>query len=756
MLAASINLYSSLFSKDKQQAPGLGTFIGVYLPSILMLFGVIIFLRLGWVVGQVGLFTTLCIITLASSISILTTISMSSIATNIQIGKGGVYYILSRSLGLEVGSALGLPLYIKQTLSISFSIVGFSESLHSLIPSLSITTIGIWTLLIFTVFAAASLKGALKIQVVIFIGIIGSLISFFTGGNLPPANPEVYAAAPHVSLGFWTIFAIFFPAMTGIESSVSLSGDLRNPSKSLPLGTISALLSAYAIYVLMTVFLVQAVPLERLANDPLIMQDIAKIPALIVVGIWGATLSSALGGLLAAPRTLVAISEDGVVSKVFSKTYGKNNEPIIATLTTFLIAFIGIYFGSINIIAPLLTMICLICYSVLNFSAALETYMGNPSWRPRFRVHWAVSLTGAVLSLLTMLMIDPGAAILSLFLIVIIYFIAKYRNVTSPWDDIRQGMLMFLSRFAIYRLAYAEAGSSRAWRPHFLVFTDKPEEHSNNLIQFSQAISQNKGFLTMASILPTSQVENQGEEEKRKREKTLSQRLEKNNIQALVQINYADKVVSGMHQMIENYGIGPLMPNTVVFGGISQGESTSDFAKVIQSAHQKHCNVVIISDKNILTLKEDTPASKTFHGDIHLWWDDQSEKNTEFMLVLAHMLERNPAWKKAKICLKGTVSSEMQRHEKLTELRDFGLRKRLHFDAEVYIATGGQQERFDLIKRFSNNAGIVFLSLHGPESHKTIDDYALYLQDISQKSVGLPPSALVLSSEHTPSQTILQ
>lgn len=382
--------------------------------------------------------------------------------------------------------------------------------------------------------------------------------------------------------------------------------------------------------------------------------------------------------------------------------------------------------------------------------------MGNPSWRPRFRVHWIVSLTGAILCLLTMLMIDSGAAILSLFLIIVIYFIAKYRNVSSPWDDIRQGVLMFLSRFAIYRLAYAEAGSSRAWRPHFLVFTDKPEEHSTNLIQFSQAISQNKGFLTMASILPIGQEENQAEEEKRKREKTLAQRLEKNNIHALVQINYADKVVAGMHQMIENYGIGPLMPNTVVFGGISQGESTTDFAKVIQSAHKKHCNVVIISDKNILNLKDGAETSKAFHGDIHLWWDELSEKNTEFMLVLAHMLERNPAWKKAKICLKGTVSSELLRQEKLTEFKLFGEKKRLHCEAEVYIAKQGLQEQFELIKNFSHDAGIVFLSLRGPQNYASINDYALYLQEISQKSIGLPPSALVLSSEHTPSQIILQ
>ncbi len=753
-MAASVSrMYNSLFAPKEAKGPGLGTFVGVFLPSLLMLFGVIMFLRLGWIVGQIGLATSLTVLSIATLIAMLTTLSMSAIATNIEVGKGGVYYILSRSLGLEVGSAVGLPLYVKQTLSISFSVAGFSESLHDLIPSLSITTIGIATLIVLSVFAVTSLKGALKLQVIIFISLIASLISFFSGGTLTAANPEAFTPAVPTTFSFWVIFAIFFPAMTGIESSVSLSGDLRNPSKSLPLGTITALLTAYGIYVCMSIFLTTHVPLERLATDPLIMQDIARIPALIIVGIWGATLSSALGGLLSAPRTLVALSEDGVVPGVFSKTYGKTNEPRVATIMTFIIAFTGIYFGSVNIIAPLLTMICLICYAVLNFSAALETYMANPSWRPRFRVHWVISFIGAILCIITMLMIDSGAAMMAVCLLLTIYLIAKYRNVSSSWDDIRQGILMFLSRFAIYRLAHAEAGNARSWRPHFLVFTDKPEKHSNNLIQFSQAISQNKGFLTMAAFLSEPQ---QSEKEKRTLEKSIGNQLKQHNIQALVQINYAQKVVSGMHQMIENYGIGPLMPNTIVFGGILQGDSTADFAKVIDSAHQKHCNVVIISDKNIFNIKDIQHAKSSLQGAIHIWWDETSEQNTEFMLVLAYMLQRNPVWKKAKICLKAIVSNEIAREEKLLQMKEFGQRKRFHIEPEVYISLQDAEEHFDLIKKFSHNAGIVFLSLRGLGADESMEEYAEYLQFMSHHSSALPPSALVLSSEHTPVQSILR
>ena len=239
-----------------------GTCLGVDIPCILMLFGVIIFLRLGWIVGLVGLSEALIIITLAASIALITTLSMSSIATNTEVGKGGVYYMLSRSLGLEVGAAIGIPLFFRQSLSIAFCCIGFAESLHDLIPSWSIANIGVGTLGALTVLAYTSIRGALKVQMGIFVAIIGSLISLFTGSELIPMAQETFTPMPLATLGFWAVFAIFFPAMTGMESSVSLSGDLKNPSRSLPIGTISAILSAYLLYCGISIFLAYRVVLS--------------------------------------------------------------------------------------------------------------------------------------------------------------------------------------------------------------------------------------------------------------------------------------------------------------------------------------------------------------------------------------------------------------------------------------------------------------------------------------------------------------
>lgn len=742
----------TLFSREKveEKEKGFGTFIGVFVPSILMLFGVIIFLRLGWIVGQVGLSTTLMIVTSAAFIAFVTTLSMTAIATNIEIGKGGVYYILSRSLGIEIGAAIGLPLYVKQSLSIAFCVIGFAESLHDLIPQWPIVSISIATLIVLTALAYFSLSGALKIQVFIFVSLIASLISLFMGGGefISP-SPETFTPEPATSLGFWTIFAIFFPAMTGVEATVSLSGDLRKPERSLPLGTLSALLVAYAIYMLIPVFLVKNVSLELLSADPLIMQNIARIPSLIILGIWGATISSALGGLLGAPRMLQALAEDGVVPRIFARTFGKDKQPRIATLTTFCISFCGVYFGSVNVLAPLLAMICLICYGVLNFSAGFETLMANPSWRPRFRIHWSISMLGALLCVLTMLMIDAGAAIMAVALIILFYLIAKRRALSGAWDDMRYGILVFFSRFAIYQLAYSKS-VAKSWRPHFLVFSKNTEGYSNNLLEFTQAISQSKGFLTMASFVP-QELDN--EKEKQELKRTIAKDLQKQNIQALVHIMHTHKITAGMTQMIKSYGLGPLQPNTLVFGGVADNES-QEFAQVMKEAYLKHFNVVILNEnrsKDLLPLQD-----RKLAGDIHIWWDEKNIENSELMLILSYMLQTSPLWKKTRICLKGIVDNETLRKQEMEKFKQIGVSKRLPLDVEILVSDESRACFYPLVEEFSKNAGIVFISMRAPKIGESMEDYTTYLNEITLFSTNLPPTALVLSSKSTPLDNILK
>ena len=224
---------------------GFGTFQGVFTPSILTIIGVVMYLRFGWMLGNVGLPTSLLIVTMGSAITLLTGLSIAALATNMRVKGGGAYFILSRSLGLEAGAALGLPLALAQTICVSFYIAGFAEALvQSGLPVVSgwdPRLVGLATLAVLALVATLSADLALKSQYFIMAAIAFSLVAFFLGGAPADLAPPDAAAVPP-RLDFWAVFAVFFPAVTGILSGLGMSGDLKDPGRSIPTGTIAAVL----------------------------------------------------------------------------------------------------------------------------------------------------------------------------------------------------------------------------------------------------------------------------------------------------------------------------------------------------------------------------------------------------------------------------------------------------------------------------------------------------------------------------------
>lgn len=231
-----------------------GTFKGVFTPSILTIFGVIMYLRFGWVIGNVGLVPTLIIVTVSTLITFFTALSISALATNMQVKGGGAYYIISRSLGIEAGAAIGLPLFLAQALSISFYVVGFAESVVQILPILNIKIVGIITLVLVFVLALKSADLALKTQYFILLLIALSLLSFFmgTGEKVTPLASDTTLPKKE---NFWIVFAVFFPAVTGILAGLSMSGDLKRPEKAIPWGTLAAVACSYVIYMSIPIFL---------------------------------------------------------------------------------------------------------------------------------------------------------------------------------------------------------------------------------------------------------------------------------------------------------------------------------------------------------------------------------------------------------------------------------------------------------------------------------------------------------------------
>jgi amino acid transporter len=295
----------------------LGTFAGVFTPSVLTILGIILFLRLGYVVGNAGLGATLLILLLANGISVLTSVSLSAIATNLKVKGGGDYYVISRTLGHEFGGAIGIVVFLAQSVSIAFYCLGFGEVIANLIQAdINFLPQIIASAAVSFLFILAWLGAdwATKFQFVVMAVLFAAIVSFFIGGFIR-WDAELLIqnwSSPQTNLSFWILFAIFFPAVTGFTQGVSMSGDLKDPGKSLPRGTFAAVGVSIVVYFLSSVLFAAALPTDVMISDYGAMNKVALFGSLITAGVIAATLSSAMASFLGAPRILQSLAADKI------------------------------------------------------------------------------------------------------------------------------------------------------------------------------------------------------------------------------------------------------------------------------------------------------------------------------------------------------------------------------------------------------------------------------------------------------------
>ena len=325
----------------------MGTFAGVFTPSILTILGIILFLRLGYVVGSAGLGRALIIITLANVISILTSISISAIATNIKVKGGGDYYLISRTLGPEFGGAIGMVLFLAQSVSIAFYCIGFGEAMTVLLPQSIFTTsriIAIFAVSLLFIFAWLGADWATRFQYVVMALLVAALFSFFAGGLVrwEMATLVQNWTAPSQGPEFWLIFAIFFPAVTGFTQGVSMSGDLKNPGKSLPMGTFMAVGISILVYFGAALVFAGVLSNEILLKDYGSMKRVARFSVLINAGVVAATPSSAMASFLGAPRILQSLAKDRIFPFLlpFAKGSGPTHNPRRGVILSAAIAWV--------------------------------------------------------------------------------------------------------------------------------------------------------------------------------------------------------------------------------------------------------------------------------------------------------------------------------------------------------------------------------------------------------------------------------
>ncbi|MCA1789499.1 MAG: hypothetical protein LC667_06480, partial [Thioalkalivibrio sp.] len=608
------------------KAGGLGTFGGVFTPSILTILGVIMYLRFGWVVGNLGLIGTLIVVTLATSITFLTALSIAAIATDQRVRIGGAYYMISRSLGIETGGAVGIPLFLAQGLSVALYTVGFAESVTSVFPMLDQRMIGMVTTILIAGLALASAKLAIRSQYIILAAIVISLLSLLFGRPVESTELEMWGASSQNSEGFWVVFAVFFPAVTGIMAGVNMSGDLKNPAKSIPKGTFWAVGVGYVIYMTLPVILALRADALTLIEDPLIMRRMAFWGDAILLGVWGATLSSAMGSILGAPRVLQALALDGVLPRSMrwlGKGSGKEDLPRAGTLFTLGLALIAVWVGDLNMIAPVLTMFFLTTYGVLNIAAGVEGFLNSPSFRPQFKVHWSLSILGAVGCISVMLLINALATLAAAVVVAGIFVWLERRNLEGTWGDVRRGVWMAITRFGLLRLT--SGADPKSWRPHALVLSGAPMRRWH-LVEFAAELGHHGSIMTVATVLPSGQV---SAERQDGLETRIRRYLAQRGVQSFVRVIGADDPYTGSRDLVKMYGLGSLVPNTVILGHSSKEETRRQYCEMIDAFFRGERNVLIMNER------EDRPFGDKKRIDV--WWGGL-KGNGGLMMILAYLL----------------------------------------------------------------------------------------------------------------------
>ena len=673
-----------------------GTFSGVLVPNLLTILGVIMFMRMGWVVGQAGLYNAWIILVIANSITLLTSLSLSSIATNTKVEGGGAYFLISRSLGLEIGSSIGVPFFLAQTVSVAFYIVGFTESL---IPLLN----GAWdprlismiTLLVIFVVAWLSSDLALKAQNIILLVLIAAIVSFFAGwqatshlgANLQPVFTE--------EISFWVVFAIFFPAVTGIMAGASMSGDLKDPSKSIPLGTLGAVIITFVVYALQIFFFSRNVERADLISNNMIMRDTALVPQLIYAGVWAATISSAIASLLGAPRTLQALAKDGVGPRILAKNSGKKAEPRIALVFTTLLAAVCLLVGDLNVIAPVISMFFLATYAIINFVAGIESWSRNPSYRPKFRVHWSFSIFGAIGCLAVMFLLSPLATILSVVLIFLLYSFLASRRFEASWGDTWSGFWFNLTRAALVKFA-ASRQHIRNWRPVILVLSGNPNTRGD-LVHFANYFECKRGFIFLAHILMGDW--DQSLKHRQAAIRSMDKFIIDSRITGESRVVMSNDFNEGVCALIQSSGVGPLVPNTVMLGWSGDWLNHTLYLKTLRRILELQQNLLIHVDA-----KAD---GSTLTPIIDVWWG--AKVNGSLMVIFAHLLRSNREWKDRKIRVLTIVGKDNLPEKKQENLETVLNEARIDASVHVLRLEGSP---FDTIQANSANSEVSFVGFN--------------------------------------------
>uniref|UniRef100_A0A2I3FZI2 Solute carrier family 12 member 6 n=1 Tax=Nomascus leucogenys TaxID=61853 RepID=A0A2I3FZI2_NOMLE len=782
--------------KKPTKTPQMGTFMGVYLPCLQNIFGVILFLRLTWVVGTAGVLQAFAIVLICCCCV-----------------TGGSYFMISRALGPEFGGAVGLCFYLGTTFAAAMYILGAIEIfLVYIVPRAAIfrsddalkesaamlnnmRVYGTAFLVLMVLVVFIGVRYVNKFASLFLACVIVSILAIYAGAIkssfAPPHFPvcmlgnrtlssrhidvcsktkeinnmtvpsklwgffcnssqffnatcdeyfvhnnvtsiqgipglasgiitenlwsnylpkgeiiekpsakssDVLGSLNHeyvlvdITTSFTLLVGIFFPSVTGIMAGSNRSGDLKDAQKSIPIGTILAILTTSFVYLSNVVLFgacIEGVVLRDKFGDAvkgnLVVGTLSwPSPWVIVIGSFFSTCGAGLQSLTGAPRLLQAIAKDNIIP--FLRVFGHskaNGEPTWALLLTAAIAELGILIASLDLVAPILSMFFLMCYLFVNLACALQTLLRTPNWRPRFRYyHWALSFMGMSICLALMFISSWYYAIVAMVIAGMIYKYIEYQGAEKEWGDGIRGLSLSAARFALLRL---EEGPphTKNWRPQLLVLLKLDEDlHVKHprLLTFASQLKAGKGLTIVGSVIVGNFLENYGEA--LAAEQTIKHLMEAEKVKGFCQLVVAAKLREGISHLIQSCGLGGMKHNTVVMGwpnGWRQSEDARAWKTFIGTVRvTTAAHLALLVAKNISFFPSN--VEQFSEGNIDVWW---IVHDGGMLMLLPFLLKQHKVWRKCSIRIFTVAQLEDNSIQMKKDLATFLYHLRIEAEVEV-------------------------------------------------------------------------
>ncbi|KAL0966129.1 hypothetical protein UPYG_G00291260 [Umbra pygmaea] len=802
-------------TKVRVKSPQMGTFIGVYLPCMQNILGVILFLRLTWIVGTAGILESFAIVVMCCTCTMLTAISMSAIATNGVVPAGGSYYMISRSLGPEFGGAVGLCFYLGTTFAGSMYILGTIEILLTyIVPNAAVfvtqnkedksevllnnmRVYGTCCLALMALVVFVGVKYVNKLSLVFLSCVVLSIMAIYAGviktiieppdfpicllGNrslqsqnfkcikaelselfcnstnvsstcdeyfklnnvtelqgipgllsgvikdnlwsdygpsgmlvekksqpsIPVQDNKIDFNLPYVSNDISTFFTmivgIYFPSVTGIMAGSNRSGDLRDAQRSIPTGTILAIATTSFLYMTCVVLFgacIEGVVLRDKFGDSVKKNLVIGTLAwpsqwVIVIGSFFSCCGAGLQSLTGAPRLLQAIAHDRIVPFLQVFGHGKSNgEPTWALLLTVGICEIGILIASLDAVAPILSMFFLMCYLFVNLACAVQTLLGTPNWRPRFRFyHWTLSFLGMSLCLSLMFICSWYYALVAMCIAGCIYKYIEYRGAEKEWGDGIRGLSLNAARYALIRLEEAPP-HTKNWRPQLLVLlkldSDLGVKHPR-LLSLTTQLKAGKGLTIVSSVLEGTYM-SLGAQAKTA-EQNVKAAMHSERTKGFCHVVASSNLRDGFSHLIQSAGLGGMKHNTVLMawpGGWKQAEETypwKNFIETVRETTSAHQALLVAKNIDKFPGNQD----RLGEGTIDVWW---IVHDGGLLMLLPFLLRQHKVWRKCKMRIFSVAQMDDNSIQMKKDLQMFLYQLRLNAEVEVVEMHGSDISAF--------------------------------------------------------------